>query len=133
MLSFGGIRQSMTPTLDGRNPAPVDMIQYPVIHKVLYIQTVVVRDFFHQQYDQATNPSRNFWVAQAPRSTELISVAERCNPNPGGRGDRNLRKTCRGSQAMTIGWGILRGFPGKLGNPNNFVYWWFFTNPFEKY
>ena len=36
-------------TVDGRNPAPVDMVNIPLCTVVLYIQTVVVWDFFHQQ------------------------------------------------------------------------------------
>ena len=38
-------------TVDGRNPAPVDRSFFPMIYQVLYIQPVVVWDFFHQQYD----------------------------------------------------------------------------------
>ena len=34
-------------TVDGRNPAPVDMVVYPIIYRFHTCQ--VVQDFFHQQ------------------------------------------------------------------------------------
>jgi len=37
------------PTVDGRNPAPVDMINIPLFFR-FYTSQVVVGDFFHQQY-----------------------------------------------------------------------------------
>jgi len=36
-------------TKHGRNPAPVDIENIPLFTGVLYIQTVVVWDFFRQQ------------------------------------------------------------------------------------
>ena len=36
-------------TVDGRNPAPVDMVKYLIVYKLFYTSQVV-QDFFHQQY-----------------------------------------------------------------------------------
>jgi len=36
-------------TVDGRNPAPVDMVNIPLF-TAFYTSQVVVGDFFHQQY-----------------------------------------------------------------------------------
>ena len=36
-------------TVGGRNPAPVDMVNIPLITRFYICQ--VVQDFFHQQYD----------------------------------------------------------------------------------
>ena len=33
-----------------KNPAPIDMVKYPIIYKVLYTSEVVVWDLSHQQY-----------------------------------------------------------------------------------
>ena len=37
-------------TVDRKNPAPIDMVKYPIIYKVLYTSEVVVWDLSHQQY-----------------------------------------------------------------------------------
>ena len=43
-------------TVDGSeirlNSPGVGTVVYPIIYRVLYIQTVVVWDVFHQQYDR---------------------------------------------------------------------------------
>ena len=44
----GGISKLWGDTVDGRNPAPVDMENLPLF-KVVYTSQVV-QDFFHQQY-----------------------------------------------------------------------------------
>ena len=40
-----------TNTVDGRNPAPVDMVNLPSIYGFFKKSQVVVWDFFYQQYD----------------------------------------------------------------------------------
>ena len=48
-------------TVDGKNPAPVDMVNIPLFTRFLTSQ--VVQDFFHQQYQQI-NPNvydDHFW------------------------------------------------------------------------
>ena len=40
--------------VDGQNPAPVDMVKIPLITR--FYASMVVQDFFHQQYHPKTNP-----------------------------------------------------------------------------
>ena len=59
MLFGSGIRKSpfgtgKKHTVDGRNPAPVDMVNIP-LSKGFYTSQVVVWDFFHQQYQNHTS------------------------------------------------------------------------------
>ena len=51
-------------TVDGRNPAPVDMVNIPLFTR-FYTSQVVVWDFFHQQY--------NSWKDTSVELTKLVS------------------------------------------------------------
>ena len=46
-------------TVDGRNPAPVDMVNIPLL--TWFCTSLVVQDFIHQQYHQKI-PTRFDWV-----------------------------------------------------------------------
>ena len=41
------------PTVDGRNPAPVRMVNIPL--SIGFYTSQVVQDFFHQQYEEASS------------------------------------------------------------------------------
>jgi len=50
-------RSRSNDTVDGRNPAPLEgtVVEIPLFTCFFYIQTVVVWDFFHQQYLSANS------------------------------------------------------------------------------
>ena len=53
MVNVGKYTSPMDPLIEEiRSNSPVEVGRiFPIIYRVLYIQTVVVWDFFHQQYD----------------------------------------------------------------------------------
>jgi len=54
--------QKFEDTLDGRNPAPVDMVNIPLFS--WFYTSQVVQDFFHQQFNSITKSFiSNFWFA----------------------------------------------------------------------
>ena len=66
-LSFQGSN-----TVDGRNPAPVDMVNLTLI-TWFYTSQVAVWYFFHQQYVVIYQPKGTFWVMRNHRNLRLTS------------------------------------------------------------
>ncbi len=52
------VRDHLNTTVDGRNPAPVDMVNIPLFTG-FYTSQVVVWDFSHQQYGM--EPRDRYW------------------------------------------------------------------------
>ena len=77
------------PTVDGWNPAFTSWYgKYPIIYKVLHIQTVVVWDFLHQQ--SIVNPHQEFAVGLLFAVTTFSGSEQHTFMGAAGKGD-NLR------------------------------------------
>jgi len=60
-------------TVDGRNPAPVDMVNIPLFAR--FYTTQVVQDFFHQEYGMGEPQFSRKWLISADSEGFLESYS----------------------------------------------------------
>ena len=87
----------MWPTVDGRNPAPVDMVNIPLMTRFHICQ--VVQGVFHQQYFQLLNPDFQCWFGMYIPKIQNFQI---CTP---------ISWICRSTQQWPI---YMSWFPYRL-------------------